>query len=73
MAAKLAVKCEDYDVKTAEDIRENLVADFRDNGDRESDPIGGMEQKIKQDSYNIQAHIIQDICSYDRAIPTRGG
>lgn len=66
MAAKLAVKCEEFGVETAEGIRENLVADFRDDGDCESDPIGEMEQKIKDDAYNIQANIIRDICSYDR-------
>lgn len=66
MAAKLAVKCEEYDVTTAENIRKNLIEDFRQDGDGECDPIGEMEQEIKDDAYTIQADIIRDVCSYDR-------
>jgi len=65
-AAEIAVKCEEYDVDTAENVRENLVQDFQLEGDGESDPIGELEQEIKDDAYTIQADIIRDVCSYDR-------
>lgn len=66
MAAECAVKAEDYELDTAENIRENLIADHTADDDPEVDPIGEMEQEIKEDAYSIQADIIRDICSYDR-------
>lgn len=65
LAAECAVKAEDYELETAADIRENLIADHQ-NDEPDMDPIGEMEQEIKEDAYNIQADIIRDICSYDR-------
>lgn len=60
------MKCEEYDVETAENVRENLVQDFQLDDDGESDPIGELEQEIKDDAYTIQADIIRDVCSYDQ-------
>jgi len=65
-AAELAVMCEEYGVETAENIRENLIEDFREDTESEIDPIGVMEQEIKDDAYTVQADIIRDVCSYDR-------
>lgn len=64
-AAKLAVHAEEVGLETAEDIRENLIADWQAD-EPEIDPIGEMEQEIKDDAYSIQADIIRDVCSYDR-------
>jgi len=65
MAAECAVKAEDYELETAEDIRDNLIADHTED-EPDVDPIGEMEQGIKEDAYTIQADIIRDVCSYDR-------
>jgi hypothetical protein len=59
------VKAEDYELETAEDIRDNLIADHTAD-EPDVDPIGEMEQGIKEDAYTIQADIIRDVCSYDR-------
>jgi len=66
LAAECAVKAEDYELETAADIRENLIADHQNDDEPDVDPIGEMEQEIKEDAYTIQADIIRDICSYDR-------
>jgi len=65
-AAELAVDCENYNVETAENIRESLIEDFRRDTDEVVDPIGKMEYEIKDDAYTVQADIIRDVCSYDR-------
>jgi len=66
MAAECAVKAEDYELETAEDIRDNLIADHTAGEEPDVDPIGEMEQETKEDAYSIQADIIRDVCSYDR-------
>ena len=66
MATECAVKAEDYELETAEDIRENLIAEHRDDDKPDVDPIGEMEQEIKEDAYTLQADIICDVCSYNR-------
>ncbi|WP_231990785.1 transposase [Natronobacterium gregoryi] len=66
LAAECAVKAEDYELETAADIRENPIADHQNDDGPDVDPIGEMEQEIKEDAYTIQADIIRDICSYDR-------
>jgi hypothetical protein len=66
MAAECAVNAEDYEVGTAEDIRENLIADYTADEKPDVDPIGEMEQEIEEDAYTIQADILRGLCSYDR-------
>lgn len=66
MAAECAVKAEDYEVETAENIRENLIADYTADKEPDADPIGEIEQEIEEDAYTIQADILRDLCSYDR-------
>ncbi|MDL0125902.1 hypothetical protein PNQ92_10845 [Halobacterium salinarum] len=65
MAAEKAVKAEDFDLETAENIRENLISDF-EREDTEVDPIGEIEQEIKDDAYIFQADLIRDLCQFDR-------
>ncbi len=67
MAAEKALKAERYGLETAENIRENLIADFeREDGEPEHDPIGELEQDIKDRAYDIQADMLRDLCTYDR-------
>jgi hypothetical protein len=66
MAAECAVRAENYEVETAENIRENLIADYTTDEKPDVDPIGEMEQEIEEDAYTIQANVIRDLCSYDR-------
>ena len=66
LAAECAVRAENYELETAEGIRENLIADHTADEKPAVDPIGEMEQEIKDDAYTIQADIIRDLCSYDR-------
>lgn len=66
MAAECAVQAEDYELETAEDIRKNLIGEYRPDEKPEVDPIGEMEQEIKNNAYTVQADIIQDVCSYGR-------
>ncbi|AFH22008.1 hypothetical protein OSG_eHP14_00140 [environmental Halophage eHP-14] len=64
-AARKAVRAEQIGLKTAENIRQNLIADF-ERDDEQLDPIGEIEQEVKDDAYAIQADIIRDVCTYDR-------
>ncbi|MDQ2050758.1 transposase [Natronolimnohabitans sp. A-GB9] len=66
-AARKAVRAEDIGLETAENIRENLIEDFlRDDDTDDLDPIGELEQEIKDDAYTFQANLIRDLCEYDR-------
>jgi hypothetical protein len=72
MAAEKALKAERYGLETAENIRENLISDFeREDGEPEHDPIGELEQDIKDRAYDIQADMLRDLCSYDRDDSTK--
>lgn len=65
-AAEIAVKAVDYEVETADNIRENLMQEHWDDDKPDLDPIGEIEQEIKDKAYSFQADMIQDLCSYDR-------
>ncbi len=67
LAAEVAVSCVEYEVETADEIRQNLIEDFqREDGKPDHDPIGELEKEIKDDAYTFQADLIRDLCRYGR-------
>lgn len=64
-AARKAIHAQELGFDTAENVRENLIVECQPD-DEESDPIGEIEQELKDEAYEFQADLIRDLCSYDR-------